>query len=128
MTPLLLAATVAMAPPPVPGDFDRDGRMDVAEVVGGADGAYRLRVRREGEELAYAEIAAFKDLANLYVVLQPPGVERTWCGKGGGAKNAPCDRATVRLQGDTLAFGTKEASRLAAIWNGAGFDIVALSD
>jgi hypothetical protein len=125
---LLLAATVAMSPAPVRGDFDHDGKLDLAEVVRGPEGQYQLVVRRAAEEKAPVAITTFKELANVYVTTQPPGRQKTWCGKGGGPKNAPCPRVEVTLSGDTLAFGTKEASLMVAMWNGRSFDVIALSD
>jgi hypothetical protein len=124
----LLAAAVAVLPAPVAGDFDRDGKSDLAEVVRGPESGYSLIVRRGAERRKPVSIASFNELAGVYVTTHPPGRQKTWCAKGGGPKTAPCPRIEVTLSGDTLAFGTAEASLLVATWNGRSFDVIALSD
>lgn len=43
---LISASALAALPKPVTGDFDYDGKQDIAEVVEQARGKYVLRVRR----------------------------------------------------------------------------------
>lgn len=126
----MLAAAAVHLPHPVRGDFDHDGRPDVAEVVAAPGGQYRLIVRRGAPGHPVAVIATFAaaELANLYVDTARPGRWPTWCGKGGGAGNTPCPRKSVTLKGDTLDFGMTEASESVAIWTGQRFEVVLLSD
>ena len=51
---IVLAVSIAGGPPPVRGDFDHDGRSDVAEVVRAAPDRYQLIIRRgaQGHPLA----------------------------------------------------------------------------
>jgi hypothetical protein len=127
---IVLATAIANLPPPVRGDFDHDGKTDVAEVVAGKDGVYRLVVRRSDRRRSVALIQEFdgRELTNLYLDTARPGRWRTWCGKGGGSDSDPCPHKTVMLRGDTLSFGMKEASESIAIWNGRRFEVVLLSD
>ncbi|WP_309089659.1 hypothetical protein [Phenylobacterium sp.] len=125
---LTFAAVVAMSPAPVRGDFDGDGKIDTAEVTQSGRGQYELIVHLARDERAPVTVATFNELASLHVTTQRPGRHKTWCGKGGGPKDAPCPRREVTLSGDTLAFGTKEASLMVAIWNGESFDVIGLSD
>ncbi len=126
----LLAVVVAHAPAQVRGDFDHDGKPDVAEFVAGAQGSYWLVVRRGGPGHTVSLIATFtrEELPNLYVTTAKPGRWSTWCGKGGGSDTEPCPRKFVQLRGETLDFGMKESTESVAIWNGKRFEVVLLSD
>jgi len=127
---ILLAGAITGLPAPVRGDFDHDGKIDVAEIVPAANGRFDLVIRRGAAGHPVSVIASYNasQLANLYVTTAKPGHWRTWCGKGGGADSDPCPRASVTLKGDTLDFGMKEASESVAIWTGQRFEVVLLSD
>jgi hypothetical protein len=127
---MLLSSVIAGAPAPVRGDFDHDGRSDVAQIIASNDGKYRLVVRHGDVRRSTSVIQVFERsaLPNLYVGRAKPGRWKTWCGKGGGNEGDPCPRESVVLHGDTLDFGMSEASESVAIWNGRSFDVVLLSD
>ena len=127
---LIMAAVVAQVPATVRGDFDHDGKQDVAEIVPGPRGVYRLIVRRGAAGHPVALVTTFKrqDLVNLYLTTAKPGRWPTWCGKGGGAIDDPCPRRFVRLRGDTLDVGTEESTEFVALWTGRRFEVVQLSD
>jgi hypothetical protein len=113
----------------VRGDFDHDEKPDLAEVVPNGQGAWRLVIRRgaAGHPTPTITELSADELAN-FVTKAKPGRWRTWCGKGGDMEDdQPCE-PVVRLRGDTLDFGTEEASEAVAICTGKQFRIVWLSD
>ncbi len=124
----LLMAAAAAPPAPVRGDFDKDGRVDVAEVV--VEGMTARLVVRPGSGGPAQTVTTWRtsDLAGLYVEMAPPGRSRTACDKGMGDDNADCSVRLVDPSGDTLAFGSREASMAVAVWNGRGFEVHWLSD
>lgn len=124
----LLAAAAINLPAPVRGDFDHDGKPDVAEVVAAPGGKFNLVVRRGAGPVEVVDTFDVKAVANLYVTKAKPGRYQTWCGKGGGADKDPCPRRSVVLSGDTLDYGAEEASELVAVWTGKRFEVVPLSD
>lgn len=125
-----LAAAVAQFPAPVHGDFDHDGKPDLAEVVAGPGDAYQLIVRRGAAGHPVSLIATFtrKELPDLYITKAKPGSWPTWCGKGGGNEGDRCPHKLVLLHGDTLDFGMEESTESVAIWTGKKFEIDLLSD
>ncbi len=127
---IILASAVMSLPAAVRGDFDHDGKPDVAEVMARHDGAYQLVIHRSDPRRSVAVITTLSgsELANFFVSKGRPGHYRTWCGKGGGQDGDPCPRKSVTLRGDTLTFGTEEASESVALWTGRGFEVVLLSD
>jgi hypothetical protein len=127
---VVVAAVVAHMPPPVRGDFDHDGRPDVAEIVPFRPGVYHLVIWLGAPHHPVFVVDTLKqeELAGFFLDKAKPGRWRTWCGKGGDAGDGPCHRASVRLRGDTLAYGTKESSEAVAIWTGRRFEAVWLSD
>jgi hypothetical protein len=127
MLAVLLAAATVTLPAPVSGDFDRDGVVDVATIVQRGDG-YALVVRPGAAGRAEASVATFTaaNAAHLYLAKAAPGVEATACAKGAGP--AACVRKSVTVTGDVLDFGTPEASRAVALWNGKAFEVVWLAD
>lgn len=128
MLSLLLLAAAAPLPAPVRGDFDRDGRMDVASVRARAGGGYELVVRPGAPDRPVAVIAWFDRAADLYLDAARAGRWKTWCGKGGGDDGAPCPRNEVQLKGGELMFGIEEASASVVVWTGKRFEVVLLSD
>jgi len=126
MVTLMFAAVLAM---PVRGDFDHDGKLDIAELRAAPSGKTRLVIRRGGGPTSTVVQTFPNDwAARLYLDKAKPGIWKTWCGKGGGDDKTPCSRATVRLSGDTLGFGVEESSYSVVIWNGRRFEVVVLSD
>jgi hypothetical protein len=127
---VLAAAAVAGAPPSVRGDFDRDGKVDVAEFVAAQDGDFRLVIRPGDRRrpMAVIETVNRAALGDIYLEKAKPGRYRTWCGKGGGGEGDPCPVKAVRLRGAVLSFGKREASQSVVIWNGRRFEVVLLSD
>jgi hypothetical protein len=126
---LAAALTLSALPAPFRGDFDHDGKPDVALVVR-FHGQYRLIVRRGARPRRSIFLATFDQdaIGKLFLDKASPGRRRTWCGKGGGKENDPCPREWVRLSGDTLGFGMQEASYSVALWTGRRFEQVLLSD
>ena len=124
MLAIILAAATAALPAPVSGDFDRDGVTDVAALVA-VDGGYDLIVRPGGASRAAVKVTTLK-ASHIFLAKAAPGVEATACAQGAGT--GPCARKSVTLTGDTLAFGTPEASRAVALWTGERFEVVWLDD
>jgi len=127
---IMLAAAIAKLPAPVRGDFDQDGKPDLAEILPRRDGSYELIIRRSNPARSVAVIASLSagELRYFFVAKGRAGRYRTWCGKGGGSDDDPCPRKAVVLRGDTLTFGTQEASESVALWTGKRFEVVLLSD
>jgi len=126
MLGLLLATAAAL--PTLAGDFDRDGKRDVASIVRkGAN--YELVVRRGADLLHPVLIGKLGSRhADFFLARAAPGVARTWCGKGGGSDSDPCPRQSVRLRGGELTFGNRDASESVALWKGGRFEPILLSD
>ena len=64
---IIMAVAIAHVPAPIRGDFDRDGKPDLAEIVPGPRGDYQLIVRRGAAGHPVSIIATFasQDLPNL---------------------------------------------------------------
>ena len=124
---MALASTLSTLPRPVRGDFDRDGKADIAEVLANRAGSFILVVSRGAEPKKMELVDTIEDVTDFYLALQKPGRAVTACAKGFG-EDRPCKRTTVTTRGDTLAFGTEEASGAVAIWNGKSFEVEWLSD
>jgi len=127
---LWLAASIAHLPSPLRGDFDHDGRKDVASLVPARHGQFQLIISRGATGRPTSVIRTFKreELANLYLDTAKAGRWKTWCGKGGGDERDPCPQASVLLKGGELTFGTAEASESVVIWNRGRFEVILLSD
>lgn len=127
-----LAMAVAMShlPPPVRGDFDRDGKPDTAQVVAGPEHTYRLVVTPGDPHRQPTTIDTFSEdeLQGLKLGKERAGRLKTWCGKGGGVDDDPCPYRAVVLPGETLSYGTPWSSEWIAIWNGHRFERVLISD
>jgi hypothetical protein len=125
----ILAAATATLPAPVSGDFDRDGRIDVAALVA-TGGGYDLVVRPGDSARGQIKVMTLrsKTLSGFYLGKAKAGVEATACAKGIGRATDLCAVRSVTLTGDTLQFGTTEASRAVALWADGQFRVVWLSD
>lgn len=110
----------------VRGDFDHDGKQDLALFVP-RDGGFDLRIRLAsgGPDIT---LEHFDRLDNIYIEKAAPGTYKTWCGKGGGADDDPCPATELTLTGDVLAFGAEESSQVVAVWDGKAFQITLMSD
>lgn len=121
---LLLAAATAL-PAPVRGDFDRDGRRDVARVVA-APGGYRLEVAlaaRLGRPIIIDTIRG--SLANFYLHKAAAGRYVPSCAPDDCDGDAAQPMVVTR---DAIAFGTEEASMAIAMWTGPGFRVAWIGD
>jgi hypothetical protein len=125
----IMAAAAASLPAPVNGDFDHDGTADVAAVVA-TDAGYDLVVRPGAIARGQIKVTTLqsKDLSGFYLGKAAAGVEATACAKGLGRAADPCPVRSVTLAGDTLQFGTTEASRAVAVWVDGQFKVVWLDD
>ena len=120
-TMLLMAAAVTV----VTGDFDRDGVLDQA-FVRSANGELQVVIRgHSGEAIVYTAQPGGEP---PYLGKLPAGTYATACAKGIGSRKVPCDPRSIRVAGDTLAFGTPEASQAAVLWSDGRYRVVWLSD
>lgn len=114
--------------PTVTGDFDRDGTPDVA-VIEDAPGGGKQLVVRPGREGALPLVVALIDQPETFHFSKAkPGTYATACGKGEGPAGEPCERSAVVVEGDALRFGNDGGSEAVAIWTGAMFERVWISD
>lgn len=129
MLAIILAAATAALPAPVTGDFDHDGKADVAAVVA-VGGGYDLVVRPGDSARPRVRVTTLnsKTLGGFYLGKAKAGVEATACAKDLGRATDLCAVRSVTLTGDTLQFGTAEASRAVALWADGQFRVVWLSD
>jgi hypothetical protein len=130
LTAFILAAALSHLPASMQGDFDFDGKPDVAEFVPSSNGGYNLIIRRGATDHPDVVIKTFaaQALANLYLDVAKSGHYETWCGKGGGAEDDPCPYLAVDLKGGELMFGYEEASTMVVIWTGTAFEPILISD
>jgi hypothetical protein len=124
--PVLMAAAVGL-PPPIRGDFDHDGREDRAGVMRMRSG-YGLMVWRGADPRRPVLVDTIGDVVGFYLTKAPRGRFRTACAKGYDLGEAQCRYRSVRVTGDVLDFGTREASEAMAFWNGRRFEVVWMSD
>lgn len=117
----LLAAAVVV---PITGDFDGDGLADRA-YVREAGAAHELVVERGAGGAAVVQGVA---PLHLYLDVLGPGTYPTACAKGLGPRADPCPERAVTLERPALQFGAEEASQAVAVWDGAHFRVVWLSD
>lgn len=124
----ILVAAVTVLPPKIRGDFDRDGRVDVAEIVK-VEGEFKVVIhpgRHSGRTVVIDTLGPRG--GDFYLDTARAGTWKTWCGKGGGSDLDPCPRNSVVLKGGELTFGYKEASEFVVIWTGNRYETVLLSD
>jgi hypothetical protein len=119
---LVLLAGAAVTP--LTGDFDGDGLADRA-YVHEANNTHELVVERGAGGTAVVQAVT---PLHLYLGVLEPGSYQTACAKGLGPRTAPCPERALALARPTLQFGTEEASQAAAVWDGARFRVVWLSD
>jgi hypothetical protein len=111
------------------GDFDGDGRADRAAVLVDGTGV-RLGVfvfRGAGGAAQKIEDEPIDGLVNIGLDLQAAGTFPTACGKGAGAKGAPC-RPAITTKQASIAITHFEASQELVFWTGKRFERAFLSD
>lgn len=122
---LLVAASI---PAPLSGDFDHDGRQDLATVLREGDEAYVLSVKRGGAPDAPTRIRLGKGVPDILMAAEARSVEATACAKGLGPRDAPCPDKVVTVEKGDLLFGSAEASLAVAKWDGRAFRVTWISD
>jgi hypothetical protein len=127
---VILAAALSGLPAPITGDFDFDGRPDLAAFVQTPGGGQEIIIRRgaAGHPSVVVERYDPPGVNDPFLDTAKSGRFETWCGKGGGSDDEPCARTFVDLRGGELMFGNKEASASVVIWTGEAFDAVLISD
>ncbi|MBY0582329.1 MAG: hypothetical protein K2P68_05340 [Sphingomonas sp.] len=125
-----LSAIVVDLPHPVRGDFDHDGKIDVAQIVPGRANDYQLVIKSGDRAHSIYVIDKIKRdaVSNVFLAKMMRGRWTTWCGKGGGEEGEPCPRRSLTIRADALTYGTKEASQAVALWTGGHFEVVWLDD
>ena len=127
-TLLLLATATVALPSPISGDFDHDGKRDIAQFVASPKGTLSLVIRRGATGKSMKVVDWFPRNSDVFLSRASRGRFKTWCGKGGGSDNDPCPRENVNLRGGELMFGAREASESVVLWTGTGFEVVLMSD
>lgn len=128
MSVFLALVVSAILPGPITGDFDHDGKADTARILRAGSGAYVLEISRGAVPTTPVRIDLGPNPPDYMVPAKNGGAVATACGKGAGAKTAPCPRASVRVTRGDLLFGTAEASEAVLIWDGQAFRQDWLSD
>lgn len=109
----------------VRGDFNHDGRRDLARVARVQNG-YEIVVDRGGGR---RQIVYRGDFNDPYVALNHDrGWVRTACGKGYDLGCTRRDPNRIFLRGGELLFGNREASDFVVIYRGNRAVVVQLSD
>ncbi len=112
--------------PTVAIDFDGDGLTDRVELDGSGRSmrliAYRASAPKRGIVITWV-----RNPDNFFVEKIAPGTYETACGKGAG-RASECLVKSVDLTLTTVTYGTAEASRIAAQWDGQRFIAIPLSD
>ena len=115
---LLLSSSL---PGPISGDFDHDGKADTAAIVREGRDVYFLQITRGAAPTAPVRVGLGTNPPNYMVPAKKDGVVPTACGKGAGAKDAPCPHASVQVTRGDLLFGASEASESVLVWDGRTF-------
>ena len=123
----LMTAATAL-PRPVQGDFDHDGKTDIARIVGTAKSGYSLIVERGANSRQPETVFQTRQLRGLFLDSARPGVYRTACDKKIGPDKVPCPIHHVRLDKRSLVFGYEEASSATIVWRRSRFVVVWLTD
>lgn len=128
---LLLAlageAPATRLPPAIHGDFDRDGRRDVARVIR-RSGGLLLEVTRASQPTRPLTVYRLRNVDEFELRRAKRGIVATACSKGLGPRSDPCPRKAVHISGDMIEFGYAEGSRALVPWTGSSFDVVWISD
>jgi len=129
MSIALLLALAALTQGPIVGDFDHDGRPDIATFRQSANGVV-LSIKRGVKPDAPVLLPLRLDKVPDYLaVVDKPGHYKTACGKGYyGLESGNCTRNDVDLAKGDLLFGFEESSGAAVLWTGTKFQIEWLSD
>lgn len=113
---------------PLHGDFDADGKADVARVVKAASGDLRIQVWRGADPSRPILIGTYPAEADIFIDQAIAGRWPTACAKGHGLDIDPCPRKVVVTRGGELTFGVREASESVVVWDGRRFESVLVSD
>lgn len=121
---LLLAASL---PASLSGDFDHDGKRDVATIARQGDAGHVLSIKRGAAPDAPARIP-LRGAPDILAAAEAGRVEATACAKGAGPHDAPCPDKVVTVEKGDLLFGSAEASLAVAKWDGRAFRVTWISD
>jgi hypothetical protein len=112
------------------GDFDHDGKPDLAQVIKLSPHKFELVVTRGADPKHPVVVETMDDIDDFYVVRAEPGRYQSACSKGYdlGPDDPGCKRPWTKLKGDNLGFGTQQSSDAIAIWTGKRFEVIWLSD
>jgi hypothetical protein len=114
------------------GDFDGDGRPDLAEVyLNRHTGNHAVFITLNARAVArvYKVIEAPANLlVRIGISRAVPGEYRNACWKNKEAKGNTCTPATFHMKYDGLAYFTFEAASQLVYWDGRGFVDEAVSD
>jgi len=123
-----LQLVAASLPAPITGDFDHDGRPDVAAIAREGDNAYVLTVKRGAAPDAPARLPLGKGFPEILETASASAAEATACAKGAGPSAAPCPEKTVAIRKGDLLLTSPEASQAVMTWDGRSFRLAWISD
>lgn len=122
---LLLSSSL---PGPISGDFDHDGKADTAAIVREGRDVYVLRITRGAAPTEPVRVGLGLSPPDYMVPAKNGGVLPTACGKGAGAKDAPCPKTSIQVTKGDLLLGSSEASQSVLLWDGHAFERTWLTD
>lgn len=125
---MLATAVVAAGSSQLRGDFDHDGREDVARIDARSGGKFTLRVMR-GADPTHPLVLLSGVGPPDFLDKATGGRFQTACGKGYyGYETGRCSRDWVTIRKGDLVFGYEGSSEAVALWNGRCFVVEWLSD
>lgn len=119
---------LAGSPASITGDFDHDGRPDVASIHRDGPEAYALSVKRGADPHRPLRLGLGRRAPDSLDLAPADSIQATACGKGLGAHDAPCPRATVAVLKGDLLLTHAEASQAVMKWDGRRFQLKWISD
>lgn len=115
-------------PGPISGDFDHDGRQDVASIELEGRDVYFLNVRRGAAPDSPVRLFLGFSYPDKLTIAPREQSEVTVCAKGLGPGNRPCAPAKVTIRKGDLLLTRSEASQALMIWDGQAFRLEWISD